>query len=250
MTARRLVLVCAATLLAAMPSAALAHPLIDDARGLLDQGAFADVVSRLARAEAEGPLTRTELLLLLELRALAFHALQQTLDRDRALASLASIDPAHAFDPAAPPEIVDRFQEIAARSPEPLGVVVEVQRAPTTATVLATATRADTGLVRQIEVSARPEGGRWVTGTDRVSLELGTEETVEYFANLIGPGGALVAQSGDATAPLRDGEEESSGAGWWILGISLGVAVVAASVVLAIVLLSDDGVQLSPPILR
>lgn len=238
-------LVCAAL---AAPSVAFAHPLIDEARGLLDQGAFADAVARLARAEAEGPLTRNELVLLLELRSLAFHATQQVLDRDRALTSLASIDPAHSFDPAAPPEIVERFREISARSPEPLGIATQVQRAPTTATIVASATRADTGLVRQLEVSARPEGGRWVTGPDRVSLELGPEETVEYFANLIGPGGALLAQSGDPTQPLRDGEAESSGAGWWVLGIGLGVAAVAAGVVLAIVLLSDDRVQLSPPI--
>lgn len=246
--------IAAATLAVALvlPARAAAHPLVDEARSHLERAEFEQALEALEFAATLEDLGRPDVVELLELRAMAHVALADVQALQNDIAALASIDPSHVFPPEAPPELQGMLEERAAAA-GPLAVTAHV--APTDAGVRidASAQNDDASVVQRIRVFTRLPGAPF--------RELSPGETVgatevEYYAEAVGIGGAVLASAGSSAVPRRwpagsssepwfgdegrQDDDESGGVGAWpfVLG---GVAVVAVGVVLFLVLTGGSG---------
>lgn len=111
-----------------------------------------------------------------------------------------------------------------------------------------------------MRTSGRVRGAtEWETVRDApLMVAGGSDDVIEYYAEAIGPGGAVLARAGTATEPLRAaGPAVATGGGgdevWpWIVG-GAAVLVVAGAIVTAVVLTSSSGTvstQLEPFVVR
>jgi hypothetical protein len=253
--------------LSAAPALASAQgrPLVTEGRQLLDEGRFEDAVERFTRAEAADDLGRDDLVLLLEGRALAAHALRDLPAMNRELARLLVVAPAHRFDPTLPPDLAETFESLRATASPPLAIETTSRRTGDRVVIESTAAAAPEGLARTLRIAARVPGSRWQTGVDHLEIAARPSDEVEYFAELVGPGGAVIASAGSADRPERRppdavavqsvvalDEVEDDGVSPWVwVGIGAGVAVAAAvAITLAFVLSAEAGTQPSYPFLR
>ena len=192
---------CLAALSRAYPAAA--QPAIDEARRLADRAEFEQALQVLEGAEAGNDLVAEGVVPLLRLRAIAEFALgsDRALGRDLArLAALGWQPPAD--DVLLPPALLQRYADVRQRV-TPLGVSVEVERGAG-AVRLSASLRGDVdGLVRAVRFHTRLAGGSWLTSDGREARALTPDEsTVEYFAEVLGPGGAVLVHEGSETDPL------------------------------------------------
>jgi len=231
-------------------SPAWAHPDVDEGRALYAQADFPGALEAFARAEAGDDLTRAELLELLERRILIHLVQGDQPSADRDLESIGAIDPDHEFARDIPPEVVDSF---GGAEHVPLSVVVESQPSADGVELTASVENEPTGLVREVRLHYRVDGGPWEASTER-SLHVAAPagSTVEHHAEAIGPGGAVIAAVASADAPrafrvaaeLTAVEEETvdDGGGFPWLWVGVGAAaLVAIGVVIAIVVVSSGG---------
>lgn len=236
----------------ALPAEAWAHPILDRARQRYYEADFAGALEQLARAERADDLTRTDALALLGLRALVHLGMENQQAFESDLARLVAIDPSHRFGDEAPPEAAEALDRARSSSPGPLAVRVVVD--PQASGVsLAPDLQNDVGsMVREVRVHGRAAGEtRFERATDGVLVIQGDASgAVEYYAEAVGPGGAIIATAGSESSPLRwaprdgsavapdPGEGGGPGAWVWILG---GVGVVAVAAVVVLVATSSSG---------
>jgi hypothetical protein len=263
---------CAAALVWTAPAAA--HPVIDEARALADSAQFELAIEALDRAEAGDDLAPDEVVELLRQRAIAEFALghDRALGRDLArLASLGWQPPPD--DEAFPPALVERFGAVAERT-TPLGLSVEAESVAGGLQIRATLLREVDGLVRAVRFRTRLAGGSWLTSEGREAQALAPAgSVVEYYVEVVGPGGAVILYEGSETAPLsarplavvateRDApappiterttdDSEGMSAGAWV-AISGGAVAVVVGVVVTVILLSasSDTNNLDPASVR
>ncbi len=264
----------------------------DVARGreLLQEADFEGALAAFEQAEAAGGLDRDDVVRMLEGRVLAHHGLGHRGAMEQALVALVALDPEHTFGPEVPPEVRERFAQLAEASAGPLGVRVSLLRGGEGLTLVARPLRAPPGLVRQVRLLARVgEEGAWKEGTGSVDLpEAEPSDPVAWLVELVGPGGAVllrdegsatlgqppaeatVAQDGveDEEAPEEDGsaageagplreapprpdESDGGSSGLWI-GLGVGAVVVVGAAVAAVLLTSggSDQTQVRPPIVE
>ena len=264
----------------------------DVARGreLLQEADFEGALAAFEQAEAAGGLDRDDVVRMLEGRVLAHHGLGHRGAMEQALVALVALDPEHAFGPEVPPEVRDRFAQLAEASGGPLGVRVSLLRGGQGLTLMARPLRAPPGLVRQVRLLARVgEEGAWKEGIGSVDLpEAEPSDPVAWLVELVGPGGAvLLRDEGTATlgqppteatvaqdaveaegvpeedasavdesgplqeAPPRPGESDGGSSGLWI-GLGVGAVVVVGAVVAAVLLTSNgsDQTEVQPPIVE
>jgi hypothetical protein len=246
---------CAIFFVLGWASSAAAHPDVDAARAALQDARFAEALAALERAEASGTLSRSDLVTLFELEALAHRGLDDAARVETALRTLAVLDRRHEFLPESPPAMRRQFEEIARRAP--WSPVVSVHQSATAdAIVLRAVVRTDPlRLRRSVRLYTRIGPGAYDVSENapaRVSMAPGS--TLEFYAELIGPGGAVLASDGTAAVPrsaggpeamFTAGAEESDSFEWGWVALGGGVlAAGAVALILGLVLGGDDTTQL------
>ncbi len=221
------------------PSRASAHPLVDEGLQRLHDADFAGALQVFAQAEARDDLTRAELATLLAARA----TVNLALDDERAAAvdlrMLVELEPRHVIDATAPPELRDAFRRAVASARGALSVTASHVRDGGRVDVEAT-TRNDTaGLVRELRVYVRRGDGLWqAAAAGHTSIEAPPDTRVEYYAEAVGPGGAIVARTGSRpfphTAPASN-DGEAGAPPWLWIGLGIGAAVLVATVAIFVV---------------
>ena len=232
-------------------ASAAAHPLVDRGRASLEEADFAGALEALREAEAQGDLTREDLVLLLETRALVHRALGDEEPADDALRSLASIDPDHRFGPEVTPDVVQRFAQLRDAGPGPL--TLDVEEAPSPGGISLTAeVRGDVAdMVHAVTVRARAgEDGPWREGDGRLAIEAPPGARIEWYAVAYGTAGAPVAQRGSEDAPRRTrvpgtavtpAPESSIDPVALGVGLAAGIAALVAAAVIVGVVLTSEG---------
>jgi len=192
-----LVVVCA-------PGVAYAHPLLDEGERKYEDADFQGALDAFARAEQASDLTRDDLVRLYTRRAMVHHAMQHPEELEADVFRLAHLDRALRLPRAAPPAVRRAYEQAVARVSGTLRVDVEVESMPGGTRLVARVSDDNAGLVQSLRVRARVAGGPW-RRTERAALEVpaAAGATVEYVAEAIGPGGAVLTHAGTDDAPLR-----------------------------------------------
>jgi hypothetical protein len=202
-------------------STALAHPLVDQGVRHYEQARFDRALRAFRRAEAGDDLTRDDLLLLLSTRALVHHAdgEQEAMEAD--LLRLATLEPDHALPASAPPRVRRAFERIRARISEPLTLQVDIGRTDHGLRLAARVRGDDAGLVQRVSLFARTGASFEAAERAEMEVEVGDDEAVEYYAEAVGPGGAVVVTEGTAESPrsVTPATLDAAGSG----GVSAGL---------------------------
>ncbi len=265
---------CVAWLAGVAPAAA--HPIVDEGRAMAHEARFEEALAAFSRAESASDLTRDDVVALLEGRALVYFALGQNAELERTLAALASLAPDHAPDRAIPPDLVARIREAGARVEAPLSLGGGAERRGTSARVHVDVLRDPTGLVRDVRVFVSDGSGgfRTLGGRDE-EVVADPARTLEWYAEAVGPGGAVLTSEGTRDAPeslppdltparvAADGSagdragrgalgedgagEDDSGPGPWPFVIAGAVLAAAIGVVIAILVVPGGDTQPSAP---
>lgn len=231
------------------PARAAAHELVDEGRRLYEEAEFVAALDVLGRAVAGSDLDLDDVVSVFETRALVHLAMGQPDAMREDLRRLAAIRPDHALPSVAPPDMVSAFAEIRAASSGAPRLAASTEAAALGVTITARVENDAVSLVREVRVSGRAVGSAaWERATGApLFVPTPDGEVVEYFAEAIGPGGAVIARTGDEHAPLRAAPAAVAAApsggmeAWpWIVG-GVGVAVVAAVVVTVVVLTTGGG---------
>ena len=247
----------------AVPTVARAHPLVDRGRTQAVDADFEAALATFAAAEARDDLSRADLVRLLESRAYVHFATGDHRALENDVAMLAALSPSHRFDVSIPPEVRELHALAAEAAGERLHLEVEaLELASGVVEVRALAVGDPGGLVGRVRVFVREAGGPWAEGGGGVRLPAPTGARVEWYAEAVGPGGAIVANQGTADDPERLGRsgsdtssgslgEEDGGVPLWVW-VTAGAGAVLLGV-LAVVLLSGgaltDDTQPSGPVL-
>lgn len=250
--------------LALVPSVASAHPLVDQAEARFEEADFEGALEAFAQAELATDLTRNDLLLVYLRRALVHHAMGQLDAIDMDLFRLATLEPHYRLGREVPPQVRDRFAAQSRRVEERLRVKVEATEARGGVRIRAQVTDDLAALVTAVRFGVRTAGGVWQR-SDGAALEVMGEpdSELEFYAEAIGPGGAVLASEGTSTAPRRStievllappvvgpGPVDGGGGGVpaWPFLVGGGVLVAAAlTVVILFATGSSDSTQLSFP---
>lgn len=249
---------------------ALAHPLVDQGKRLYEEADFSKALDVLDRAESLSNLTRKDLVEELTTRALVYFAMGQDSSLQATLVRLASLEPNAPLPKYVPPPVRERFESV--RKNAKGGAVKVVASAQRQQNIIAikTAAHNDAGkLIEEIRIYTRSHNEGWrESARENVEVPIGVGIKVEYYAEAIGPGGAVIATDGTKTSPKFMEAAAAAGAGavdgagtaamtaadsgggvspWLIAGIA-GVAVAAAVVIYFIVKgNSSEDTQIGPP---
>jgi hypothetical protein len=267
-----------------MTAGAWAHSTIKEAQQRYEEADFEGANAALARAEQARDLSRGDVLELLETRALIHFATGADKQLRQDLLRLATLEPSYRLPAAAPPAVHFAFEEAKQKVRNPLTVQVTSMKVVGGWKLLSKVDGDLGNLVRSVLLYSRVGSATPWSFTPKVSMEVPAPNTarVDYYAQVIGPGGSVLATYGTrdipkqiggaqdmapmvarATAgeasqsgvPLQDApqaEDEKKDGGnstlWIILGAS-GVAVAAGIVIylLASGGKNSDDTQLTPP---
>ncbi len=231
------------------PGHAAAHALVDEGRRLYEEEAdFVAALDVLGRAAAGDDLVVDDVVSLFETRALVYLAMGRQDDMRADLRRLAAIRTDHALPSGAPPDVVAAFAEIRATSAGPPRLSASTEASALGVTVSVRVDDDALDLVREVRITGRVAGGEWEHATG-APLFVATPSggVVEYYAEAIGPGGAVIARTGEPSAPLRAAPvvaAAATGGGeptWpWVVG-GVGAALVVAVVVTVVVLTAGGG---------
>lgn len=255
-----------ATLLALLVASACAaipaRAQLEAGRSFLADADFERAERAFGRALSAPSLTREDLVAISEGRAMARWALGDEAGARADLAALGSLEPAHTLPPEAPPPLVRAFAEVA-RDALDVALLWEEHEGEV---FLHVAVRNDAAhLVDRVRVHARTDEGWRVTEERDVAIPSRRGAAPEVWVEALGPGGAVLAQEGDASAPatrdasprgdartaLADPEGEADATPLWI-GIGVGAAVVLAVVIgvgVAVGTAQSDLTQPAAPVL-
>lgn len=250
------------------PVVALAHPDLERGKRLAYELDLDQAVAAFDAAVASGTLSRTELIELLNERALLLHALKREEELKLDLAWLSALAPEHKLDLRAPPELIALWRSIRDQGHGPLRLELATRMLDAVQEVIIEANAELTGTVPEgarTRISLRHKDGVWRTQVGGVMRDRGAPgDGMELHAEALGPGGVVVARLHSETAPLKltlrsgaDHLERTDGAGagatrseregrWgrrhrgWIIGTTL-VLVAAAAGVTTYLLLRDKG---------
>lgn len=243
-------LIVAAVASVAVPLVTRAETPLDEARQAYEAAEFRRAIELLERVERDAAFDRDTYVRLLELRALSHRALAEDEATGRTLRVLASVEPAYRFGPEAPPDLVEDFEAIRAALPGPIAFDARATPSPAGATVEARVVRDPENVLRALRVHARVDGGAWQSGNESLQVAAAPGARIEWYAEAVGPGGALLSTIGSAgaprtlTLPAAAAPARDDGAGgavpWTWIAVG-GGALVIAGVVVAVVLASGGG---------
>jgi hypothetical protein len=238
-------------------STAFAHPLVDHGYRLYEGADFQGALHAFDAAEAASDLSREDLIELLQGRALAHLALGNSDEMEATLVQLASVEPNREMGREIPPPMRDAFERISGSS-EQIAITARVQAMPGGARVVAEVAGDAGGLVREVRISGRELGDEeWTTGTgEELSVVASSGATIEYHAEAVGPGGAVITHAGSEDSPLStsvgdaeegeilaSGEDRDDDGGGVLVPVLIGVgaALVIATVIIVAVAASSGG---------
>jgi len=229
----------------AVPSLALAHPLVDEGVRRLHDADFAGALQLFGDAERSDDLTRADLVTLLEARATVHLALDDRLSADSDLRMLAALDHDHPVSSAASPDFTEAFERAVAAVREGLSISATHTRSGDRVQI-DTWIRADpAGLVRSIRVFARRGDSPWGDASpSQARVSASPDTRVSYYAEAIGPGGAVVATIGSRqhprSVPVGD-SGENGGVPWLWIGVGAGATALVATIAVVLVATSGGG---------
>lgn len=241
------------------PAAALAQldPEVESARQEALSGEFDAASAHLETALGRGDLSREDLIAIYEARVFISYAGGDSEALGEDLERIAALDPEHSFDPNYyATEVTDAFQDAVTARAGRLALETEALLLASGELEVRGEIRNDPGdLVHSVLVYGREAGGEWQQGEGSLRADIAASGSTEYYAEAVGPGGAIVANDGAEGAPLIfDGETSAEGGGvplWvWIGGAAV---IVAAVIIIAAVAASggvSDDTQPSPPMVR
>jgi hypothetical protein len=236
-----------------LPAVAAAHPLVDRGQRLFEEAEFQGALEAYSQAEQASDLTREDLVRLYQQRALVHHAMGNEAELENDVFRLATLEPRLQLGNDVPPAVRQTFEAAKERVTDALRVVGNAETMPGGVRVTARIENDLSALVQTIRVSTRVGDGEWRTAeAANVEVPAPAGARVQYYAEAIGPGGALVAWSGSRSDPRIAGGAEAGAGGEpvgpvdgggggvpvWVF-IAGGVAVVVGVVV--IVLLTSSG---------
>lgn len=184
------------------PSTALAHAQLDRAASAADSGRFEEAVMLLTSLIEGERLSREDLVQALERRVLVYYALRRHRPLRRDLDFLLAMEPAMDFGSSAPPDLAATIEE-RRRVSQQLEVSAHVEDLHGEVRVVARGHFVVEGFALHTLVGARSPDGEFRLSHDaevRYRPPPGGGR-VEYFAAVIGPGGAVLVGDGSQTAP-------------------------------------------------
>lgn len=192
------------TLMALAPAVAHAHPMVDQARREFDGTRHERALELLEQAEEQRDLTRDDLVELLLLSAFAHRALGQMDLAEVDMFRLAGLDPTRELGREVPPQLRRLFDRARERVPGPVRIEVNVERVGEVMTVSAEVLDDVAALATGFRIFGRAESGDVRQSSDaRLDVTVLPHQAGEYWAELLGPGGAVIASQGSETSPLR-----------------------------------------------
>lgn len=232
---------------------------LGEARAAYESADFAGTLAAVARAEEAASLSREELVELLSLRALAELATSASAPLDRTLVRLLSLDPGWTPGPSAAPRFVSAVEAARARGVPRLEV--HASEVATREGTRVEAHAVDPGLlVRGYRIRWTDAEGGVPRVVDAATALLPPRARALVRAEALGPGGAVLAQSGEVVVRAHDAERAVPGEGGSgddtlvvVLGVVGAVALVGAAVAVAVVVGTGPGsdqTMLSSPVLR
>ena len=186
----------------AFPSAALAHPLLDQAVASYEEADFSNALSAFVEAEKRTDLTTSDLMTLFEMRALVYHAMGQEDEMRQDLQRLASMRPTHRLGRIAPPSVRDAFDAVREETRGAISIDISAQASPGQLRITAKVKRDITGIGTALRIFTLADRGEWNRADgDKAIVELPDGGEVRYYVELLGPGGAVVTHRGTEADP-------------------------------------------------
>lgn len=244
MAAMSLRLACAFILFTTFtPALVSAHPLVERARRLYESADFSGALETIDAVDDHSNLTRQDLFELLELRALIGLAIEDPEIQRHSLEDLRALQPDHTFGPEVPPTITRSFAEL--EVPELL-LGVRVTRDGGYVTIDARVRGGEVDrLVRQVIISGRTEDDLWQRSMGE-PLDIEADgDSVEWYVQVIGLGGATLLERGTAGEPELEPaasreEEDRRRVRPWVWGVVAGAVVAVAALVLVSVIITNE----------
>lgn len=184
-------------------------------------------------------LSRSDLVRVYATRALLRFADGDSEGMLRDLTALASLEPAYELGPRAPPPVHEAFDRLRGAALD-LEVAIEPLAVGARLSALVVGDRAD--IVRAVVVGARAPGGRFRESTDGTISIAEAAGELEYYARVVGPGGATLAVRGEREAPQveRFAPRSNDDTLAIVLGTT-GAALAVGAGILVAVLLTTSG---------
>jgi hypothetical protein len=248
--------------LALAPTTGVAQlrPEVAEGRARALAGEFGPANASLEAALGRGDLSRDDLIAIYEARVFMHFANSDSAPMRADLARIAAIDPTHTFDADYyPAGVTDVFRQIVGERAGALALDAEAVVLASGEFEVRAEVQNDPGdLTRSVRVHARGAEQEWQSGTDDLRIDPDGATTGEFYAEAVGPGGAILARRGSESAPvpvdlLTVTETEGGGVPVWVW-IAGGVGVAAVLAVVIILVATSGGVsedmQPSGPMVR
>jgi len=238
-------------LLVSLPARALAqddcvehaqHVSVDDAVRAYEEADFETASSLFDQLVLGADLSRADLVRVYATRALLRFGDSDAEGMQHDLTALASLEPDYELGPRAPPPVHAAFD--AARNAPALDLDVVIEPTPLGVHVTARALGDRADIVRAVVVGARTRDGRFRESTDGTVTVTQPGEEIEYYARIVGPGGATLATLGSREAPQTRRVEpfrQQDDTLAIVLGASGAALAVAAIVVILVLVLGPSG---------
>jgi len=212
---------------------------VDAGEVLVVEAEFEEALVLFDRAEAGVDLSRADLVRLVSARCLVRFAMDDGDGLSRDLTALASLAPDHRWGAEAPPEITSGFRAARRASTGPIEVLISHRPVASGVWLDAVVAHDDANLVREVRLFSRTHEGayrRAAPGPRAVPPGV----ALQYYAELIGPGGAVIANvasptAPDTTTPALDGlsapiseDGNESRFPWLYVGVGVGAAILVA----------------------
>lgn len=224
---------------------------LENAVALAQEADFASALKLFDAAEAGRGLSFEEAQTLCAERAVVYFAVGERQKMRSDLARLAALNPAYQMERRVPPAVRAAFEEVRADAAV-LSVSVHAEPAASGVTLVTDVKGDPAGVVREVRIFVRDEGGYRVH--EGASATLRDVRGAQYYVEAVGPGGAVIVREGSASEPLLwgvlspgaesvvpgPGESIADAKGddgvsvwWWIGG---GTALAATATVVAVLL--------------
>lgn len=253
--ARRVYIGLSALVFLALPASTRAQsPHLDAGIAAYEQGEFTAARDELDLAQQEDPLDRPAFVRLLVHRVLVAQPLGDDVLLETALLQLASLD-REALEGRAPPALMRRFEAASEQAGDNLLAVNVAVQASAEEVAFRASTSGDIGaLVERIILRTRVRGGEWLEASSNAAAHPRGE--VEYIAQAIGPGGAILAETGTEAAPIQYSPESTDvrvapasrpRTRNILIGVAAAVVVIGATLAIILVSRADDNASFSGP---
>lgn len=228
--------------LAPLPAAAQAcgdgsAASVDEAVAAYEEADFERAYALFDQLILGTQLSRSDLVRVYATRALLRFADGDSEGMLRDLTALASLEPAYELGPRAPPPVHEAFDRLRGAALD-LEVVIEPLAVGARVSARVIGDRAD--IVRAVVVGVRVPGGRFRESTDGTISIAEASGELEYYARVVGPGGATLAVRGERDAPQleRFAPRSSDDTLAIVLGTSGAALAIGAGVLLAVLFTS------------